>query len=118
MKNLAIFSLYVDDILLIENCPNMIDKTKSLSVSKFEMKVMGATTYILGIRVSRDRNSRLLYFDHETYLENLIKRFEMDKSKPLSTPVSTGQNLSKKMCHQDEIEIEKNENSPLCPDCG
>jgi len=32
----------------------------------------------------------------------LIKRFEIDKSKPLSTPVSTGQNLSKKMCYQDE----------------
>jgi len=62
----------------------------------------GATPYTLGIRVSRDRNSRLLYFDHETYLENLIKRFEIDKSKPLSTPVSTGQNLSKKMCYQDE----------------
>lgn len=58
IDKLTILSLYVDDILLVRNCPNMISKTKSILASKFEMKDMGAATYVLGIRISRNRDSR------------------------------------------------------------
>jgi hypothetical protein len=59
----TILSLYVDDILLTGNCPNMINNTKLFLSSKFEMKDMGATTYVLGIKITRNRNLKLLYLD-------------------------------------------------------
>jgi hypothetical protein len=46
---LVILSLYVDDILLTENCTNMISKTKIFLASKFEMKDMGIANYVLGL---------------------------------------------------------------------
>ena len=44
--NLAILSLYLDDILLAGNCPNMIIRTKTLLASRFEMKDMGPEIYV------------------------------------------------------------------------
>ena len=48
-NELKILSLYVDDILLARNSPNMMSKTKSFQSSRFEMKDMGLDTYVLGI---------------------------------------------------------------------
>jgi hypothetical protein len=75
---LIILSLYVDDILLIENCSEMINKTKTFLASKFEMKDMGVTTYVLEIKISRDKILKLLYLNQENYIEKILKRFRMD----------------------------------------
>ena len=85
---LTLLSLYVDDILLIGNCFEMIQRTKNFLGSKFEMKDMGDATYVLGIKISRDRTLKLLYLDQEKYIENILRRFKMNKYKPLNTPVS------------------------------
>jgi hypothetical protein len=106
-------SLYVDDILLTENCLDMIKKkkenTKAFLASKYEMKDMGAANYVLGIKISRNRKSKLLYLDHEKYMEKILKKFNMSNCKPLSTHTSKGQHLSKTMCPQNEIEIKEME---------
>lgn len=47
---LTILSLYVDDILLVGNNPNMMSKTKSFLSSTFEMKDMDPPTYVLGLK--------------------------------------------------------------------
>jgi hypothetical protein len=115
---LTILSLYVDYILLIGNCPNMIKNTKAFLASKFEMKDMGAANYVLGIKISRNRKSKLLYLDQEKYLEKILKKFNMSNCKPLSTPISNGQHLSKTMCPQNETEIKKNGINPICSSRG
>jgi hypothetical protein len=101
----TILSLYVDDILLTGNCPDKIKNTKLFLSSKFEMKDIGATTYVLGIKITRNKNLKLLHLDQENYPNKILKRFNIDKCKPLNTPVSKGQYLSKSMCPQNEIEI-------------
>jgi hypothetical protein len=62
-------------------------------LDQFEMNDMGNATYVLVIRISRDRNLRLLYLDKEIYLKNLFKRFKTDKCKRLSIYFSKGQHL-------------------------
>ena len=51
---------------------------------------MGADTYVLGIKITRNKNLKLLYLDQENYLEKIFKKFNIDKCKPLNTPVSKG----------------------------
>jgi hypothetical protein len=80
--------------------------------SKFEMKDMGDATYALGIKILRDRTLKLLYLDQEKYIENILREFKMDKCKPLNTPVSKGQHLSKTMCPRNQIEIFEMETIP------
>ena len=55
-----ILSLYVDDILLAGNDMEMIIATKRWLSSNFEMKDMGETDYILGVKILRDCSKKLL----------------------------------------------------------
>lgn len=51
---ITILSLYVDDILLDRNDLEMTNKTKTYLGSRFEMKNIGETSYVLGIKISRN----------------------------------------------------------------
>jgi hypothetical protein len=42
-------------------------------LDQFEMNDMGNATYVLVIRISRDRNLRLLYLDKEKYLKIYLR---------------------------------------------
>ena len=68
---------------------------------------MGPANYVLGIRISRDRDSKLIYLDQENYLEKVLKRFKMENCRPVSTPVSKGTILNKSMCPTNKIELEE-----------
>ena len=77
----------MDNILLASNSPDMMKETKFCLGFKFEMKDMGPANYVLGIRISRDRDSKLIYLDQENYLEKVLKRFKMKDCRPVSTLV-------------------------------
>ena len=49
-------SLYVDDILIVGNNKKLIDVTKKLLSSNFEMKDMGGASHVLGVKIFRDRS--------------------------------------------------------------
>jgi hypothetical protein len=61
-------SLYVD-ILIAENSKELIDTTKRWLSSNFEMKEMGEASYVLGVKIVRDRAKRLLGLTQETYIK-------------------------------------------------
>ena len=72
-----ILSLYVDDILLAGNDKEMIVATKMWLFSTFEMKDMGEASYVLGVKILRDRSRRLLGLSQETYIKTILERFQM-----------------------------------------
>ncbi|KAL0328097.1 UNVERIFIED_CONTAM: Retrovirus-related Pol polyprotein from transposon RE1 [Sesamum calycinum] len=52
--------LYVDDILLIGNYIKMLGDTKASLSTQFSMKDLDEASYILGIKIFRDRSKRIL----------------------------------------------------------
>ena len=61
--NVVIFLvLYVDDILLIRNDILVLQSIKIWLSKNFSIKDLGEVTYILGIKIYRDRSNRLLGF--------------------------------------------------------
>ncbi len=73
--------LYVDDILLIGNDLGMLTSVKTWLSSTFSMKDLGEATYILGIRIYRDRPKRVIGLSQSLYLQKVLKRFNMLDSK-------------------------------------
>ena len=53
--------LYVDDMLIAAKSKKEITTLKKLLSSEFEMKDFGAAKKILGMEITRDRNSGLLF---------------------------------------------------------
>ena len=62
------------------------------------MKDLGEAAYILGIKIYRDRSKRLLALSQKTYLEKILKRFNMENSKKWFLPVPRGSRLSVTQC--------------------
>lgn len=87
--------LYVDDILFIgNNLPNL-NEVKSWLGKCFAMKDLGEASYILGIRILRDRKKRLFGLSQSTYLEKVLKRFSMENSKKREILIQSHTKLSK-----------------------
>ena len=80
-SSIAFLILYVDDILLIENDTEFLDSIKGYLNRNFSMKDLGEATYILSIKIYKDRSRRLIRLSMSTYLEKILKKFEMDQSK-------------------------------------
>ena len=73
--------LYVDDILLIENYISMLTMVKRWLSKEFSMKDLEKASYILVIKVYRDRSKKMLDLSQKLYIEKVLKRFGMKNSK-------------------------------------
>ncbi|KAL0400303.1 UNVERIFIED_CONTAM: Retrovirus-related Pol polyprotein from transposon TNT 1-94 [Sesamum radiatum] len=80
-SSIAYLVLYVDDILLIWNDVKMLGDIKVWLSTQFSMKDMGEASYILGIKIYRDRSKRMLGLTQSSYIEKVLKRFRMEHSK-------------------------------------
>ena len=62
-KNVVVFLiLYVDDILLIGNDVGTLLLVKVWLSTQFDMKDLGEAIHILGIKLMRDRQKRMLVY--------------------------------------------------------
>ncbi|KAH9781841.1 hypothetical protein KPL71_008631 [Citrus sinensis] len=89
--------LYVDDMLIACSQKEEIKRLKIELSTEFEMKDLGATTKILGMQITRDRKSKVLFLSQADYVKKVLARFNMENSKPVSTPLSAHFQLSKSL---------------------
>ena len=71
------------------------------------MKDLGEATYILGIKIYRNRSKRLIVLSQDIYIDKVLKRFNMQDSKKGFLPMSHGVSLCKSQCHSTPDEQEK-----------
>ena len=79
--------LYVEDMLIASVNKCHIQELKTLLGREFEMKDLGDAMKILGMEITRDRVAGLLTLSHEGYVRKVLISFQMDQSKPVSTPL-------------------------------
>ncbi|KAL0378552.1 UNVERIFIED_CONTAM: Retrovirus-related Pol polyprotein from transposon TNT 1-94 [Sesamum radiatum] len=95
-SSVAYLVLYVDNILLIGNDVKMLGDIKAWLSTQFSMKDMGEASYILAIKIYRDRSTRILGLTQSSYIEKVLKRFRMEHSKRGVLSMRHGIKLSKK----------------------
>lgn len=83
----------MDDLVFMANNPSMIEELKEEMTREFEMTDIGLKSYYLGIEVKQKSDG--IFNSQEGYAKGVLKRFNMDDSKPVSTPVECGIKLSK-----------------------
>jgi hypothetical protein len=66
--------------------------------SNFSMKDLGDASYILGMRIYRDRSRRMIGLSQSTYIDKVLHRFGMQNAKRGYVPVSQGITISKDEC--------------------
>jgi hypothetical protein len=76
----CIIPVYVDDLNIIGN-ENDINEARHHLKTEFEMKDMGKTKYCLGLQLEHLPNGIFVY--QSSYIEKILKKFNMDKSYPI-----------------------------------
>jgi hypothetical protein len=97
----------VDDILLIGNDITMLEAAKTSLKNSFSMMDLGEATYILGIKFYRDRSKRLIGLSQDTYIDKVLKWFNMEEAKKGFLPMSHGIHLSRTQCPSTTDERER-----------
>jgi Reverse transcriptase (RNA-dependent DNA polymerase) len=93
--------------LLASNDKNMMRKTKKFLFKHFDMKDLGETSYVLGLKIHRDRNKSILELSQQAYIDKILKRYGMKNYKSENTPVAKGDKFSLVQCQKIELEKSK-----------
>ncbi|TVY62423.1 Retrovirus-related Pol polyprotein from transposon TNT [Fusarium oxysporum f. sp. cubense] len=51
------------------------------------MTDLGPVKYFLGVRITRDRNSQLIYLSQGAYLTRTLEKFSLEECRPVNTPM-------------------------------
>ena len=93
--NFVILALYVDDILLMSNSNDMMAREKESLSKRFNISDQGEVHFILGMLIQRNRKERTLTISQPKYFEGVLKRFNMENCKQVSTPLEPGRKFEK-----------------------
>ena len=83
-NHLTILAAYVDDVLSLSTCESLL-KDCLLKIGKqFQIKISPLKLF-LGVQIHVDRNHNI-WLSQRDYAKSIIKRFQMEGSRPVSTP--------------------------------
>jgi len=89
---LLIIIVYVDDIIFCSNEESMSQNFASVIQQEFEMSLLGELTYFLGLQVQQTKDG--IFLSQTKYLKQILKKYRMEDSNPVCTPMVTGCSLS------------------------
>jgi hypothetical protein len=92
--------------MLIGNNMDAIKEVKKQLSSKFDMKDLGATNFIMGMEIKRDWVVRNIWLNQRKYIQIILKHFNMRDCKPVKAPMHVGSKLTVKQCPNTQEEIE------------
>ena len=99
-----ILLLYVDDMLVVGPNKDQVQELKAQLAREFDMKDLGPANKILGMQIHRDRKDRKIWLSQKNYLRKVLRRFNMQDCKPISTPLPVNFKLSSSMSPSNEAE--------------
>jgi hypothetical protein len=83
----------VGDLIFTGNNPSMFEDFKKAMAQEFEMTDIGLMSYYLEIEVKQMEKG--IFISQGSFAREMLKKFKMNNSKPVSIPVECGIKLSK-----------------------
>jgi hypothetical protein len=82
------------------------------------MKYLGEASYVLGIKIHRDRKNGVLGLSQKTYLEKVLKKYNMHKSNATPAPIVKGDSFGKFQCPKNQYELDEMKAVPYASAVG
>ncbi|GJU87989.1 retrovirus-related pol polyprotein from transposon TNT 1-94 [Tanacetum coccineum] len=92
-SNLIIVQIYVDDIIFGSTCQDMCDEFAKIMHDEFEMSMMGELNFFLGLQIKQMEDG--IFFNQSKYIKEMLKKFGLEDSKPMKTPMYSDTKLTK-----------------------
>ncbi|WVZ63830.1 hypothetical protein U9M48_013428, partial [Paspalum notatum var. saurae] len=85
--NTLIVQIYVDDIIFGGSSHTLVSSFAEQMSREFEMSLMGELQFFLGLQIKQGLEGTFVH--QAKYTRDILKKFEMGDSKPMTTPMST-----------------------------
>ncbi|CAI7774443.1 unnamed protein product [Closterium sp. NIES-53] len=79
--------VHVDDFILVAKDLAQMTSVQAALSKALLMKDLGDFKHYLGMEITRDRQARTISLSQEFYINNVLKRFEMELCTPMDTPL-------------------------------
>ncbi len=97
----VIISLYVDDLLIFCSNMHVIEETKNVLKSNFDMKDLGEANVILGMKITKTCDG--IFLDQSHYVEKILRKFNHVDRKHVATPFDSSIHLFPVKSEKDVI---------------
>jgi hypothetical protein len=108
----VIVPVHVDDLVLASKSKEGIAKVKSELMERFKLRDQGPTSFILGVRLERDREQRTIALSQPAYIDSILRAYGMQDCNPANVPMDPKMRLSSKMSPTTEAEKAKMKTVP------
>ena len=82
-----IVPVFVDDMTLVSKSKEKITELKDELKKHFKLRDLGATEFLLGVKVEGDHSNRTLHLSQRQYTLDILKCFNFDSCSPVSSPL-------------------------------
>jgi hypothetical protein len=103
--DLLILAVHVDDCILTGSSASLIEEYKGKLNNEYALTDLGPVHWLLGIKVTRDREERTISLSQSAYIDTILARFSLSDAKPVSSPMLPGASFSKKDCPTSPQEV-------------
>ena len=79
---------------------------KQFLSGNYDMKDIGEASYVIGIKIHRDRHKSVLGLSHETYINKILERFRIKDCSPSVAPIVKGDRFNLNQCSKNGFEQE------------
>jgi hypothetical protein len=90
-KYLFLCQIYIDDIIFVSTNISFCDEFSKIMTNRFEMFMMGILTFFLRFQIKQVKEGT--FISQTKYTHDILKKFDMDKAKPIKTPMGTNGHL-------------------------
>jgi hypothetical protein len=90
-KDLFICQIYVDGIIFGSTSKSFCDEFTKVTTDRFELSMMGELKFFLGFQIKQLEDD--MFISQTKYTHDLLKKFDMDKVKPIKTSMDINGHL-------------------------
>jgi hypothetical protein len=96
--DVIILAIHVDDSTMTGSSVTLQNEFKARINAKFQLTDLGPISWLLGLAITRNRAMRTLSLSQHSYIDTLLRRFNLDDCKTLAQPLDLHVQLSRDQC--------------------
>ena len=96
-SSVVIIAVYVDDLIIAGTSLSLVGSVKSDFHKRYKMKDLGELQYVLGVRVDQNQAQKTIQLSQQTYIVDMLTKFNMLECRVVDTPMESKIKLSKSM---------------------
>jgi len=110
--HICILVVHVDDCVFTGSSAELISDYKSKFNDRYALTDLGPISWLLGIKVTRDRDNRTISLSQTTYIESILERYALTSAKAYATPMVPGVLYSRDQSPSTPQEADRMRNVP------